>query len=249
MTLENFFTEHPSTAIAFSGGCDSAYLLYQASRYGKNVHAYYMNTAFQPAFELEDVQKFCMQYNIELTILNVEICHNHRIIKNDSLRCYYCKQQIFSNILAAAAKDGYDTLLDGTNASDDVAERPGMQALAELKVYSPLRLCNLTKDQIRHHSRELGLFTHDKPAYACLATRIPTGTPIQLSDLRRLEACEEILTALGFTDFRVRLYHDAARIQLLSKEFSHALDIYTDITRLFAPYFSTVLLDLTPRTN
>lgn len=249
MTLEHFFAEHPAAAVAFSGGCDSAYLLYQASRYGKNVHAYYVNTIFQPAFELKDAQNFCNEYNIPLTILNVEICHNHNIMKNDHMRCYYCKQQIFSHILEAALEDGYPILLDGTNASDDSADRPGMRALSELQIYSPLRLCGLTKSQIRSHSRELGLFTHNKPAYACLATRIPQDTPIQSSDLTRVEICEQFLTELGFTDFRVRIFHDAARIQLPEKEFSHILDFYTDITRLFQPYFTTVLLDLTPRIN
>ncbi len=247
MTLQDFFTKHPSVAVAFSGGCDSAYLLYQASLYAKSVHAYYMNTAFQPAFELEDAKRFCEQYQIPLTVLEMDLSENPEILKNNSLRCYYCKHQIFSKILAAASKDYYTVLLDGTNASDDAADRPGMRALAELKVYSPLRLCNLTKSQIREHSKKLGLFTHDKPAYACLATRISTNTPIQLSDLKRVEACEQILASLGFTDFRVRIFHDAARIQLPKKEFSQALELSPDITHLFEPYFSTVLLDLTPR--
>lgn len=247
MTLEDFFTEHPSVAVAFSGGCDSAYLLYQASLHAKDVHAYYMNTAFQPAFELEDAKRFCEQYQIPLTVLEMDVSKNPEILKNNSLRCYYCKQQIFSNILAAASKDYYPVLLDGTNASDNAADRPGMRALTELKIYSPLRLCNLSKSQIREHSKMLGLFTHDKPAYACLATRIPTNTPILLSDLERVEACEKILASLGFTDFRVRIFHDAARIQLTKKEFPRVWELYPNITSLFEPYFSTVLLDLTPR--
>lgn len=247
MTLEHFFSKHPTVAIAFSGGCDSAYLLYQASRYAKNIHAYYMNTAFQPAFELEDAKKFCIQYQIPLTVLTMDIFQNPAIIENNALRCYYCKQQIFSNILIAARKDGYTVLLDGTNASDDASERPGIRALTELNIYSPLRLCGLTKAQVREHSRELGLFTHDKPAYACLATRIPNDTPIRLSDLKRIEACEQILAELGFTNFRVRIFHDAAKIQVPNKEFSQILELYTTIVASFQPYFSTVLLDLIPR--
>lgn len=247
MTLQDFFMEHPKTAIAFSGGCDSAYLLHQASLYGKDIKAYYMNTAFQPAFELTDAQNFCRQYEIPLTILEEDILQNTPVIKNDSLRCYYCKQYIFSCILAAAHQDGYHILLDGTNASDDTADRPGMRALTELNVYSPLRLCGLTKSQVREHSKELGLFTHNKPAYACLATRISTDTTILLSDLKRIESCEEILAELGFTDFRVRIFHDAARIQLSEKEFPQAFALYREISNLFHPYFSTILLDLIPR--
>lgn len=247
MTLEQFFQEHPKCAVAFSGGCDSAYLLYLASQYGENVCAYYMNTPFQPAFELADAEKFCKQYRIPLVVLQQDICTISEVIQNDSLRCYYCKQAIFSRIMAAAVQDGYDFLLDGTNASDDAADRPGMQALAELQVLSPLRLCGLTKEQIRKHSKELGLFTHDKPAYACLATRIPTGTAITLADLKKVECCENILFSLGFSDFRVRIFHNAAKIQLPHSQFSRACQLYQDILTAFAPYFSEILLDLRPR--
>ena len=218
MNLETFFNEHPSVAIAFSGGCDSSYLLYQASQYATDVHAYYMNTAFQPAFELEDAQRFCAQYHIPLTVLSLNVCQNPDVVRNDSLRCYYCKQEIFSNILAAAQKDGYTTLLDGTNASDNATDRPGMRALAELQVYSPLRLCNLTKTQIRQHSKELGLFTHDKPAYACLATRIPVNTPI-----------EQIFVSVSFT---------------MQHEYSYLVNSFLrqlNSTKLSLPYFGLIL--------
>lgn len=247
MTLQDFFTQYPKTALAFSGGCDSAYLLYQAVQYGKDVHAYYMDTPFQPAFERKDAETFCQQYQIPFTILKQDVCRMPAIIKNDRQRCYYCKQAIFSSILEAAACDGYTVLLDGTNASDEAADRPGMKALAELQVLSPLRLCGLTKAQIRSHSKDLGLFTHDKPAYACLATRIPSGVPITLLDLKRIEACETILFQLGFTDFRIRIFHGAAKIQVPEKQFSRICELYTEITNLLKPYFNDVLLDLIPR--
>lgn len=247
MNLQSFFTQHPKCAVAFSGGCDSAYLLYQAFCYSSQVCAYYMNTPFQPAFELEDAQKFCKDYRIPLVVLTQDVCQNSEIVKNDSMRCYYCKQAIFSQISEAAKSDGYTTLLDGTNASDRVDQRPGMKALLELEVLSPLRLCGLTKPQIREHSKELGLFTHNKPAYACLATRIATDTAITALDLQRVEACEAILSELGFFDFRVRIFHNAARIQLPSRQLSLACDISDTINNSFSPYFEDIMLDLLPR--
>lgn len=247
MTLQDFFTQYPHTALAFSGGCDSAYLLYQAARYGKRIHAYYMDTPFQPAFELEDAKKFCRQYRIPLTILQQDVCQIPDIVKNDCQRCYYCKQVIFSGIIQTAVSEGYSILLDGTNASDDVSDRPGMKALAELQVLSPLRLCGLTKSQIRSHSRELGLFTHNKPAYACLATRIPFGVPITQPDLKRIESCETILFKLGFKDFRIRIFHGAAKIQVPKEQFPQICNLYAEITNLFKPYFTDILFDLVPR--
>ncbi|MEG0962693.1 MAG: ATP-dependent sacrificial sulfur transferase LarE [Lachnospiraceae bacterium] len=247
MTLQAFFTQHPKVAIAFSGGCDSAYLLYEAAFYGDDVRAYYINTPFQPAFELKDAEQFCQLYRIPLVVLDLDVCAVPEIMHNDNLRCYYCKRAIFSRIREASLADGYSVLLDGTNASDDSSDRPGMKALSELEVISPLRQCNLTKEEIRAYSCELGLFTHDKPSYACLATRIATGTPIFTSDLERIELCEDILTNFGFSDFRIRIYNHIAKIQLPLAQFSLALKYRESILNSFKPYFSEVLLDLQPR--
>ncbi len=138
-------------------------------------------------------------------------------------------------------------LLDGTNASDDAGDRPGMRALQELEVRSPLRECGLTKEEVRRLSREAGLFTWDKPAYACLATRIPTGTPIQARDLERVERAEAALAALGFRDFRVRLFHGAARVQATAAQLPLALERREDLTVALRSDFSDILLDLAPR--
>ena len=126
---------------------------------------------------------------------------------------------MFTALRQRALSDGYTVLLDGTNASDEAGDRPGMRALRELKVRSPLRLCGLTKDEIRRRSKDAGLFTWDKPAYACLATRIPTETAIDRETLHHVEAAEAALSQLGFRDFRVRVFHGAARIQLPQTQF------------------------------
>ena len=118
-------------------------------------------------------------------MLRADVLSDPVVVSNPSDRCYYCKKVIFNMIMEAAAKDGYTVLLDGTNASDDAGDRPGMKALRELQVKSPLRECGLVKSEIRRLSKEAGLFTWDKPSYACLATRIPTGCTITAEKLQK----------------------------------------------------------------
>lgn len=188
MTLQEFFRQHPKSALGFSGGVDSSYLLYAGISAGAEVRPYFIKTAFQPAFELEDAKRLCAQLGAELSIIELDALANPDVAKNPANRCYYCKTGLFGALQKRALEDGYTVLLDGTNASDEAGDRPGMQALSELHVISPLRLCGLTKPQIRELSREAGLFTWDKPAYACLATRIPTGQRLQTSFSRAWKA-------------------------------------------------------------
>ena len=188
MTLQEFFTEHPKAALGFSGGVDSSYLLYAGIKAGADIRPYFIKTAFQPEFELEDAKRLCAQLGAELYIIELDALANPDVVKNPANRCYYCKTGLFGTLQQRAKADGYTVLLDGTNASDDAGDRPGMKALTEMSVLSPLRLCGLTKAQIREFSREAGLFTWDKPAYACLATRVPTG-----------EAITEALLAVSYT--------------------------------------------------
>ena len=137
--------------------------------------------------------------------------------------------------------------MDGTNASDDVGDRPGMRALEELDVLSPLRLCGVTKAQVRAYSREAGLFTWDKPAYACLATRVPAGEPITEDVLRRVEGAESALFALGFTDFRARVFHGAARLQLPAAQVEDAARRRGELREALKPWFDTIFIDTEDR--
>ena len=214
MKLEEFFKEYTKVAIAFSGGCDSAYLTYAAIKYAREVKAYYVKTAFQPEFELEDALKFAKEYALDLSVIECDILYVQDVANNPSNRCYFCKNQIFGKILGKANEDGYTTILDGTNASDDASDRPGMKALEEMKVISPLRLAGLSKSDIRALSREAGLFTWDKPAYACLATRVPEGSQITKEILEKTEKAEAYLASLGLTNFRVRYIDGDALIQI-----------------------------------
>lgn len=247
MTLQEFFRENPKAALAFSGGVDSAYLLYAAQQCGAQVRAYYVRTAFQPLFELEDARRLAEQLHADMRELTVDILADDAVRTNPADRCYHCKRLIFSEILREAERDGFSVLMDGTNASDDADDRPGMRALRELSVRSPLRECGLTKPEIRKRSREAGLFTWDKPAYACLATRIPTGVEITADRLERTERAEVYLSALGFQDFRVRISGDAARIQVKETQLSLVLEQRETILEELKKAYTDVWLDLEVR--
>lgn len=243
MILSDFFQQHPQAAIGFSGGVDSAYLAYCAKKYAQNMLAIYYKSEFQPEFEFEDAKRFCTQHGIPLKILYGSVLNDDTIIDNPKNRCYYCKQRIFSAIQKEALTQGFPVLLDGTNASDEVNDRPGMLALKELHVISPLRLCGLTKKDIRLLSKEAGLFTWDKPSYACLATRIPTGMKITGELLHAIESCENILFSMGFSDFRVRVRDGYALLQVTESDYPKASASLDHIQQAFAAYFPKVVLD------
>ena len=247
MTLQAFFQANPRAALALSGGVDSAYLLWAGRHWGCDLTAYYVRTAFQPEFEYEDARRLAEEVGVPLRVVEADILSVPLAAANGPDRCYHCKRALFALLWEAARRDGHTLLLDGTNASDDAEDRPGMRALRELEVRSPLRECGLTKAEIRAQSKKAGLFTWNKPAYACLATRIPTGTAITAGDLERVEAAEGALFALGFTDFRVRLLSGAARIQLPADQWDRASEQREAIRKALSPRFDAVLLDLETR--
>lgn len=247
MTLEEFFYQNPQAALAFSGGVDSAYLLRTGLRAGAEVRPYFIKTPFQPQFELEDARRLCRELGAELTVVEYDILSEPQVAANPPDRCYCCKRRLFSLLRERAAADGFSLLLDGTNASDEVEDRPGMRALYELKVRSPLRECGLTKDRIRALSRQAGLFTWDKPSYACLATRVPAGRTITREALEAVERGENVLSGLGFWDFRLRLTAGGAKLQVPEGQLSLALERREDILAALEPDFGELTLDLRPR--
>ena len=137
--------------------------------------------------------------------------------------------------------------MDGTNASDDADDRPGMKALKELQVRSPLRECGITKSEVRSLSKKAGLFTWNKPAYACLATRIPAGTKITAEKLTATEISEKALSDLGFSDFRIRLSGDTAKIQVREEQLEKLFLYRKEILEKLKPYYSAVTVDLEVR--
>ena len=247
MTLQEFFDRHPRAALGLSGGVDSAYLLYAGRKAGADIHPYFIKTAFQPAFELDDARRLCDALGAALTVIELDVLACEAVRQNPADRCYHCKKLLFGALAKRAEADGLSLLIDGTNASDDAGDRPGMRALAELSVRSPLRECGLTKPEIRRLSREAGLFTADKPAYACLATRVPAGQALEAELLGRIERAEQALFSLGFSDLRVRVFHGAARIQLPKAQLCRAAEEVAAVRAAIEPYFATVLLDLQER--
>ncbi|MBQ5995204.1 MAG: ATP-dependent sacrificial sulfur transferase LarE [Clostridia bacterium] len=249
MEIQDFFKEHKSVAVAFSGGVDSAVLLMLALRCAERVKAYFVKSPFQPAFELEDAKKTAELLGAPLEVLCADVLSDPTVRSNPKDRCYYCKKRIFGIISEKAHSDGFDTLLDGTNASDDETDRPGVRALRELGVLSPLRECGLDKAYIRKLAAENGLPVFDKPSYACLATRIPYGTPISEEVLLKTENAEGLLMREGFRNFRIRYADGSARLELGKAEFTILQEKREKIYEMLIKSYDNVYLDLKERTD
>jgi uncharacterized protein len=247
MKLGEFFSDVPKAALGLSGGTDSSYLLYAGRKLGADVRPYFIKTAFQPQFEFEDAKRVCEFAGAEMTVIELDALAVPEVAENPENRCYYCKTALFSALRSRAAADGYPVIIDGTNASDDAGDRPGMKALAELSVRSPLRECGITKDMVRALSREAGLFTADKPSYACLATRVPAGEPITAEKLRKVEKAEGYLFGLGYTDLRVRLAGDGARIEFRRDQMLRAVEQWDEIRQGMKSDFKTIVMDMKGR--
>lgn len=247
MTIQEFFQEHPAAAVAFSGGVDSAWLLHEAAAWAERTAAYFVHTPFQPDFELADARETAGRIGAELTVIDFDILTVPEAAANPPDRCYSCKRALFTLLLEAARRDGFPLLLDGSNASDDAEDRPGMRALRELGVRSPLRECGVTKADIRRLSREAGLPVWDKPSYACLATRFPTGQIISRAGLEKVERSEAALSGLGLRNFRLRLTGDGAKLQAAEDQLPLVLERRRDILSALEPDFSEITLDLRPR--
>ena len=193
--LVAFFERCPRFAVAFSGGCDSAYLLVAAVSYGCEVKAYLVRSAFQAAFEFEDALKVLRALKVPYELIDLDLLSDEELCANTEERCYLCKTRIFSTIREAALRDGYDLVVDGSNASDDPVRRPGFRALGELGVFSPLRRAGMSKAAVREASRKLeadlglakGSILSEKPSFPCLAVFVPSGSKISLDSLAEAE--------------------------------------------------------------
>ena len=245
ISLTDFFSTHRKVLIAYSGGIDSTYLIHAAMTCGAEVRAIYVKTAFQPAFELRDALAFCEDRDIALKILECDIFRHEEVIANPTDRCYYCKRAIFGAI-CREAREG-EAVLDGTNADDDEGDRPGMRALRELGVLSPLRICGMTKAMIREAAKDAGIAIWDKPSYACLATRTAPGVRIVRSDLEATERAEGFLMQMGFSDIRIRRVGNMAKVQIRAVDFPRFIENRRVIVKLLRQYYDSVMLDLEAR--
>ena len=200
-------------AVAFSGGTDSTLLLWAAKEVlGNKVLALTVKTPYIPDWEIEEATLFCEKYAIRHNI--IELPFPEIIRGNPEDRCYKCKRQLFETLLEEAATNGIDTVLEGTNADDTQDYRPGYKALKELAIGSPLLESGLTKAAIRFLSKSMGLPTWDKPAYACLLTRLPYNRAVSENDLARIEKAELFLIRAGYRSVRVRIQDNTARIEM-----------------------------------
>ncbi len=214
-----------SVLIAFSGGCDSSFLAKVAyDVLGDGAIAITANSELYADSQTKDSKKIAADIGIKHEIISSKELEIPGFRDNPSDRCYYCKKELFSKLIEVAKKRDFRYVLDGSNLDDIDDYRPGMKAGRELNIRSPLKEVELTKYEIRQLSRKLGLFTADKPAIACLASRFPYGTKIKEEDLKRIEKAEEFLRRLGFAQLRVRHHGNIARIEILPENMESILE-------------------------
>ena len=247
MNLVEYLTSLGNIAVALSGGVDSSYLAYAAKQSGIPCKAYTVKSQFVPQFELNDAKKIAEFIDIPLEIIDIDVLAHDDVTSNPDNRCYYCKHHVFTTISEYAKCDGFTVVCDGTNASDDIDDRPGMRAIAELSVKSPLRDCGLTKSVIRKLAQQANLFTWNKPSYACLATRFQAGQRITSHDLKHIELAEKYLFSLDLSDFRVRLIGNNAKIQVPENQIAIVIKNRIEILTYLKSMFDDVVLDLEVR--
>lgn len=248
--LEDIIRNLGSVLIAFSGGVDSTFLLKVClDVLGKDkVLAVTARSSTYPARELEEAKALALKLGARHEIIESEELAVPGFSENPLERCYYCKKELFGKLVRMARERGFNFVADGSNADDTGDFRPGMKAKDELGVVSPLKEAGLTKAEIRNFSREMGLPTWDKPSFACLASRFPYGEKITAEKLDRVGKAEELLDALGFTQYRVRSHGDLARIEVLPDEIDRFFDssLREKVTKEFKKLgFVYVSLDLT----
>jgi uncharacterized protein len=234
--------------IAFSGGVDSSFLLKVAHEVlGENVLAVTAKSSTYPEREFNEAVEFVTDYGIPHRIIVSEELEVEGFSDNPLNRCYLCKHEMFNKIRQIAKDEGYKSIAEGSNKDDLGDYRPGMQAISELGIASPLKDAGLSKNDIRLLSKELGLKTWNKPSFACLSSRFPYGEKITAQKLQMVDKAEQFLIDLGFRQIRVRHHGSVARIEVEEIDFDRFLDkqmrndVYTKLKELG---FVHVTLDL-----
>lgn len=232
--------------LAFSGGVDSTFLLRVAKEaLGDNVKAVTIMSPYIPKWEISEAKELVKELGVDHEIIEAPIIDSIKYNPED--RCYLCKTAVFSMITAVAKEQGYNCVIDGTNFDDISDYRPGLRALKELEVKSPMLECKLTKAEIRGFSKELGLNTWDKPAYACLLTRIPYGDELKVEAFEKIEKAERFMMSIGFRAVRVRCHGDLARVEVNRNDRSKLFDeelLDTIAAKIKECGFKYVTLDL-----